>query len=83
MKTLEVRSDRNGMNGSRGKSFASRSANSYTVFDGDKFAGQISQVKDSRFNFRTNCWLVCLPGFAVNGSKFQSLKEAKEAIPQA
>ena len=81
MKTnYEVQSNKNGNSGVRGASFASKSANTYTITADGSYAGEIVQTKDSRFNFKTTCWLVCLPASAVNGQKFQSLKDAKNAI---
>ena len=77
---MTITSNKNGNTGIRGSSFASKLSNTYTIQDGKMYAGEITQVKDSRFNFRTNCWLVSLPESPLNGAKFQSLKAARIAI---
>ena len=84
MKTnYEVQSNKNGNSGSRGAGFSGRSASSYTITTAGQYAGEIVQTKDSRFNYKTTCWLVCLPGSTINGAQFQALKDAKFAIAQS
>ncbi len=77
---MTITSNKNGNSGTRGGSFASKASNTYTIRNGETYAGEVTQVKDSRFNFRTNCWLVSLPESPLNNAKFQSLKTARIAI---
>jgi len=76
----EITSDNKGVTGDRGESFASRCPNGYIISVFGRYAGEIVQIRDTRFHFTALCWLVALPGTPLDGERYQSLAAAKAAV---
>ena len=55
--TLIFKSNKDGQTGSKYDGYCSYCPNTYSVYRDNERVGQISQMKDPEYNFRTTCWI--------------------------